>query len=313
MRPVSKPQSAEETRQYFQYMQSRDQEFGPRMTWLIALAVAACMAMLLTQAFVKGGEVRGGEIAAASAGKPRMRFEPSRVVPAEEHEAIEPVPDGDPKAPQNDPAQKPAGLRKPVLKFHTLPGCGPCAVEYPKVVKELGDEFEIVVVNGETGGLPVPMLTFPAEDGKTYRFDWHETPDAELFRAKWRARNPSYSLPGAPALTGASLDEQILSYLPTGTCITIEPPSPVRVTMQDGTVVSYSKINGTVAQLSGGVVIVVEAPHPTITVRKGWGPLSLGFGAKIQSVEYVDQPVQSIAVGTSRGKFRIGLLEPLGK
>lgn len=282
-------------------LEARGDEFGPRMTWIITLAVAACMALILMEAFV-----RGDELATA---KPRIRFEPARV--------IEPVADDDPKSPQNDPAQRPSELkgelRKPRLNYHTLPSCGPCKVEYPKVVKELGDEFEIVVVDGETGGQPVPMLSFTGEDGKPYRFDWHETPDADLFRERWRFRNPSLSLPGAPALAGAGLDEQILTYLPTGTRITIEPPQPVRVTMQDGTVVNYSKISGKVQQLSGAVAIVLDAPQPTVTVRKGWGPLSLGFGAKIQSVEYVDQPVQSIAVGTSRGKFRIGLLEPLGK
>ena len=101
--------------------------------------------------------------------------------------------------------------------------------------------------------------------------------------------------------TAGSPIDQFRRYAGDSGTFAFTPAVPINTTMDDGTVLSYSTIQGSYAIVNGVPTIKLVTPLPQVQAHKFF----MRFNAAIQDAQYV--PPSSVAIGTTRGRYTIKL------
>jgi hypothetical protein len=190
---------------------------------------------------------------------------------------------------------------RPVVYLYTIPHCAPC------------EQAKRAISRGELDGLQIIEKQPPEWVTLCPTWHWESSPGEWMQAIGWRGPEwllglvrPPTSAAATPANVSApkSAADQLWKFLPEGTRITIEPPSPIKSVLEDGTIVSYSQISGVLSRVSGNPGLKLDPPLPTVSARKFF----LRFGAQILGAEYESAP-GVVTIETSRGKYLLKLEE----
>lgn len=245
--------------------------------------------------------------------KPRFEFEePLQPVPMDPAEL---PPAGGPLVADQEPAESPPEPEedlRPVVLFYAKPGC-----REANVVRR-------AIARGEFVGLNViekpppdwvdlcPTFHWPKPDGQ-----WviYPVTAQQYAGVSGLLKSFDYACPGARlkavsasgVAVASSATEIVARFLPAGTVITVQTPTPVKARLEDGTIVSYQTIRGKVTHQNGIPAVAFDPPFPTVSAWKGWGPIGLRLGAQIQGAQYEDTSPPAVGINTNHGKFRMEL------
>lgn len=190
---------------------------------------------------------------------------------------------------------------RPVVFLYTISHCAPC------------EQAKRAISRGELDGLQIIEKKPPEWVTLCPAWHWEAAPGEWKQAIGWRGPEwllglvqPPASATAIPANVSApkSAADQLWKFLPAGTRITIEPPQPVKATLEDGTVVSYPRIVGVLGQQNGNPGLKLDPPLPQVSARKFF----LRFGAQILGAEYESAP-GVVTIETSRGKYSLKLEE----
>lgn len=242
----------------------------------------------------------------------RYRLEPLAVVMRTAR--LEPIPQPEPDAPQNDPEQRPPADNRPVLYVYTMAGCRPCEQLKAEVEAGAFEQFRVEWRAREQDQWPewvefAPRIQFQGNDGQWYVYPRREASGAlptfgraQGFLAVWQQYHPEQVFNVA---AGKSLVDQLALFAGVSGTITVTPDRPVQATLDDLTVLSYSRLTGKYRIANGRPLFTFETPLPRVDARK----FGLHFGAQIQQAAY--EPPATLAIDTTRGKYRLRLEEVL--
>ncbi len=90
--------------------------------------------------------------------------------------------------------------------------------------------------------------------------------------------------------------------------IVITPAMPIKTTMDDGSVLKYSKLSAHYRMVNGSPTLTIDQPQPAVYVRR----LGLWFEADIQgAVGDLGAKPPTATLDTTRGKYKVKIgLEP---
>jgi hypothetical protein len=206
---------------------------------------------------------------------------------------------------------------RPVIRLYSSRGCQTCQWLKARIAQGKFSEFRWEFC--EDADRPdwvqfTPAAHFEGADGQWFVYPRQDgsvtqapTWSDDEFRQRWLAHHPGARLQAVGgsgegnASAGKSLLDQLTLYAgPSGT-ITFAPDTPIRATMEDGTVLSYSRVTGKYKIVGGAPQIVFESPLPRVDAQRFW----MHLGAQIQDARY--EPPATLAIGTNRGRYRIKL------
>lgn len=200
--------------------------------------------------------------------------------------------------------------QRPVIVVDTLPDrlCLPCAA-FHAWLSTYRDEAPVrfdVREHPQVTALPLDVLRngTPLFRYRSAKGDWRMTrgwSGPEKLFADYAMVNPQGKPMSVSQPVGATPVEQFQRYAGTSGKFTFTPDAAIKATLDDGTLLNYTRLSGSYKIINSQPVVALDQPLPEVHVQK----FGLYFGAQIMGA--TGQLPNTVTIQTNRGKYAITL------